>query len=49
MITRVNSRNLRIQPKYEFRQFSENGHSDDGYLREKSYKGLIRKNLEIHP
>ena len=47
----MNSWILQIHPIYEFRSFSENGHSDDGYLREnfkKSYKGRIRKNPEIH-
>ena len=34
-------------PTYEFRSFSGNGHSDDGYVYEKyrySYKRWIRKN-----
>ena len=43
---------FRIHPVYEFRLFSDNGHSDDDYLREKfkkSYIGWIRKNSDIHP
>ena len=36
---------------YEFTayDFPENGHSDDGYFREKSYIGWIRKHLGIQP
>ena len=30
---------LRIHPKYDFRDFLENGNSDNGYFREKFKKG----------
>ena len=38
MITRLDSRYLRIHPKYDFRNFPENEHFDNGYFREKKIK-----------
>ena len=43
---------LRIHPIYDFRNFAENGQSDNGYFLDKfwkSYIGWIRENPEIHP
>ena len=35
----------RIDPLYAYRLFSENGNSDDGYLREKIKKFIQRVNF----
>ena len=52
MITTMKSRISRIHPIYDFHYFPENGHSGNGYFREKfqiSYLERIRKNPKIHP
>jgi len=41
MISWVNSWILRIHPIYDFRDFPENGHSDNGYFRSKFEKSYI--------